>query len=136
MAVSSIPSINLFRGEEQFEVFEAGATIFGAGDLGDVMFAVRDGEIDLVVQDRVVETVSPGGIFGEMSLIESAQRSATAVARTRCELVAIDERRFEFLVRQHPFFATHVLPRACSAITSHGRAVALPSWLLRAKFVS
>lgn len=109
MTTTKTPEFNLFRNEEKFDTLDPGSTVFAVGDAGDHMFAVRDGEVDLLVDGKVVETVRAGGIFGEMALIEHEARSATAVVKIRCELVSIDERRFEFLVRQHPFFATHML---------------------------
>ncbi|HEU5100134.1 MAG TPA: Crp/Fnr family transcriptional regulator [Roseiflexaceae bacterium] len=51
----------------------------------------------------------PGGIVGEMALIDDRPRSATAVAATDCRLVPIDERRFTFLVQQTPMFALAVM---------------------------
>jgi CRP-like cAMP-binding protein len=57
----------------------------------------------------VVETVESGGIFGEMALIEKDRRTATAVARTDSTVVAVDERRFLFLVQQTPNFSLHVM---------------------------
>jgi CRP/FNR family transcriptional regulator, cyclic AMP receptor protein len=105
---STTPETNLFRHAERFETFDAGASIFDTGEPGDLMYAVKHGEVDLVVEGETVETVGPGGVFGEMALIEHDVRSATAVARTACELVPIDERRFTFLVQQNPYFAMHV----------------------------
>jgi CRP/FNR family transcriptional regulator, cyclic AMP receptor protein len=58
-----------------------------------------------VVRDAVVETVGEDGFFGEMALIDHSPRSATAIAKTDCTLVKIDERQFLFLVQETPFFA-------------------------------
>jgi CRP-like cAMP-binding protein len=44
-----------------------------------------------------------------MALIDHAARSATAIAKTDCEVVPVDERRFLFLVQEHPLFAQHVM---------------------------
>jgi CRP-like cAMP-binding protein len=44
-----------------------------------------------------------------MALIEREPRTATAVARTECQVVPIDEKRFRFLVQQTPMFALEVL---------------------------
>ena len=74
------------------------------------MYVVLDGEIDLQRGGRTLETASTGAIVGEMALIDkAAPRSATAVAKTNCRLVAIDEKRFEWMVPQTPFFAIHVM---------------------------
>jgi CRP-like cAMP-binding protein len=57
----------------------------------------------------VVETIGPEGFFGELALIDQSPRSATAVARTDCKLVGLDERRFIFMVDEMPFFAIRVM---------------------------
>lgn len=105
---SATPGTNLFRHADRFETFESGTRVFSTGDPGDLMYAVKDGEVELIVDGSVVEVVGSGGIFGEMALIEHDVRSATAIAKTPCELVPIDEAKFAFLVQQNPFFAMHV----------------------------
>lgn len=86
-----------------------GETVFVEGETGTVMYAVVSGKIDIVVHERVVETVEPGGVFGEMALIDHHQRSATARARGDAAIVMIDERRFLFLVQNHPTFALEMM---------------------------
>ncbi|HTS02630.1 MAG TPA: cyclic nucleotide-binding domain-containing protein [Thermoanaerobaculia bacterium] len=103
-------TIDLFRNAEETETHPAGDVIFREGDPGHAMYAVQDGEVDLVVHGNVVETVGAGGIFGEMSLLlDGHRRSATAVARTPCRLAPVTERRFNFLVQQTPHFALQVM---------------------------
>jgi CRP-like cAMP-binding protein len=57
----------------------------------------------------VLETLGPGGMFGEMAVIEREPRSGTAVAETDTALVGIDKRRFWFLVQETPYFAEIVM---------------------------
>lgn len=102
-------TINLFRTEKDTLSFAAGQTIFSKGDLGDVMYAVQEGEVAIYVGDTLIDTHGPGGIFGEMAIIDAAPRSATAVAQTDCTLVPITQQRFEFLVQQTPRFAVNVM---------------------------
>ena len=91
------------------EEFEAGDTIFSEGELGDSLYIVRRGSGSLKTAERQLESVHEGGLFGEMAVIDRAPRSATAVAETACELVAIDRRRFWFLVQETPYFAEIVM---------------------------
>jgi len=100
---------NIFKNESDVVGFKQGDSIFGPGDPGELMFAVKSGEVDILIHDIHVETVSEGGIFGEMGLIEHKTRSGRAVARTDCELVRVDEDRFMTLVKYNPFFALEVL---------------------------
>jgi CRP-like cAMP-binding protein len=102
-------SINLFRNSTEYESVAAGTTIFDEGHPGDKMYVVIEGEVEIKVRGKVVETVSEGGIVGEMSLVDGSTRSAAAVAKTDSRLVPIDERRFTYLVQQHPFFAIQVM---------------------------
>jgi CRP-like cAMP-binding protein len=99
----------LFEHASDARPVAAGTTIFNAGDERDYMYAVLEGEVDIAVNGRVVETVESGGIFGEMALIDKDRRTATAVARTDAKIVAVDERRFLFLIQQTPNFALHVM---------------------------
>jgi CRP/FNR family cyclic AMP-dependent transcriptional regulator len=89
--------------------FAVGSLIFQAGDPGDFVYVVKSGEVDIQAGDRLIETVRAGGIFGEMALISDEPRSATAVARTPCELVPLSQKRFLFLVQETPFFALEVM---------------------------
>jgi CRP-like cAMP-binding protein len=56
-----------------------------------------------------VETVGEGGIIGEMGLIDRGPRSATAIAKTDCKLVPLNEQRFTFMVQETPNFALQVM---------------------------
>jgi CRP/FNR family transcriptional regulator, cyclic AMP receptor protein len=88
---------------------EAGKSIFKEGDPGDAVYVVLDGKVDLRVNGRLVETVGPGGILGEMALIEQAPRVATASAKTDCDLLPISEARFMTMIQQTPHFALQIM---------------------------
>jgi len=102
-------TISFFRNAMDFESFSAGQIIFQEGQPGEVMYAVTEGEVDIIVQNKVMDTAGPGGIVGEMALIDTKPRSATAIAKTDCKLVPISEKRFTFLVQQTPNFALQVM---------------------------
>lgn len=107
--MSSERNLHLVRFATDTESFVAGQTVFSEGEPGEVMYVVKEGEVDIRVRDTTVETVGPGGLIGEMALIDRNPRSATAVARTDCKLVPINEARFAFLVQETPFFALDVM---------------------------
>lgn len=100
---------NIFAKEVVPEFYSAGSIIFQEGQPRDSMYVVQEGEVDLKVRGQVVETVGLDGFFGEMSLIEHGPRSATAIAKTDCSLVPINERRFLYMVEETPFFAITVM---------------------------
>lgn len=100
---------NIFRTADDSQTFAAGQTIFEQGQTGDLMYVVKTGEVELLVNGILVETLDAGDMFGEMALIEKEPRSATARAKTDCEVVPINEKRFSLLVPQTPYFALTVM---------------------------
>lgn len=103
------PALHLFRFADEFLTFWEGQVIFEEGHMGGSMYVVKKGTVELRVGGKPVENVEAGGILGEMALIEKKPRSATAVAKTDCELVEVDEQQFKYLVQQTPYFAIEVM---------------------------
>jgi len=102
-------TVGFFRNSSEFQNFQAGQPIFEEGQAGDFMWAVQEGEVEIIIKGKVVETIGRGGIFGEMALIDNEPRSATALAKTDCRLVPVNEQRFTYMVHETPFFALQVL---------------------------
>jgi CRP/FNR family cyclic AMP-dependent transcriptional regulator len=105
---------NIFEKEVTPQSFSAGSVIFGEGEHGDSMYVVKSGEVNIYIRDQLVETVDADGFFGEVVLVDHVARSGTAVAKTDCTLIPINERHFMFMVQETPFFALAVL-RAMSS---------------------
>jgi CRP/FNR family transcriptional regulator, cyclic AMP receptor protein len=99
----------LLQRSGEVEQFAAGETIFSEGDEADRMYVISGGSVGLSIDGDLVETLGPGGLFGEMAVIDREPRSATAVAESDSTLVAIDKRRFWFLVQETPYFAEIVM---------------------------
>ena len=87
----------------------AGAALFSEIDDGHMMYVLATGRAEVIVNNRVVESLEHGSIVGEMGLVSPGPRSASVVAVNDCEFVAVDEKRLQFLVQQTPFFATQVM---------------------------
>ena len=73
------------------------------------MYVVTAGEVALQLDGRVIDTLEPGSILGEMALIDSQARSTSAIAKSDCQLAPVDQKRFLFMVEQTPFFSLHVM---------------------------
>jgi CRP/FNR family transcriptional regulator, cyclic AMP receptor protein len=100
---------NIFEKDVVPLFYTAGSTIFEVGQPRDLMFIVQEGEVEIRIGNKVVETVSVDGFFGEMALIDGGTRSATAVAKTDCKLIPINEKQFLFMVQETPFFSLRVM---------------------------
>ena len=101
--------IGLFANEAEPREFGDGEVIFRTWDMGAEMYVVLEGEVELTIDSKLLETLGPGEPFGEMALIDQAPRTATATAKGACKLAIIPERRFLFLVQQRPEFALHIM---------------------------
>ena len=102
-------TLDLFRHVKEIESFTRGQTIFQEGKPGEIMYVVIEGEVEIFVNNTLLASLGPGGILGEMALIDKKARSATAIAKTDCKLTPVDEKRFRFLVQQTPHFALSVM---------------------------
>jgi CRP/FNR family transcriptional regulator, cyclic AMP receptor protein len=87
----------------------AGDVIFREGQRADELFVIKSGHVRIQVGNRAIAELAADNIFGEMALIDSEARSATAIAITDVELVPISEKQFLFLVSQTPYFALKVM---------------------------
>ncbi len=99
----------LFRFETELVDVAAGQSLFKAGDPGDRLYVLMDGEADILVGNAVVERAVPGALVGELALLDNSPRTATVQAVTDCRFLPIDVRRFRFLVEQTPNFSFHVM---------------------------
>jgi len=103
-------AIELYKNHcEEAKSYSAGKTIFESGQQGECMYAVASGEVEIRLGETVIETVGQGGIFGEMALIDCRERSATAIAKTDCSLIAVNKDCFVEMIRETPFFALDVM---------------------------
>jgi CRP/FNR family transcriptional regulator, cyclic AMP receptor protein len=89
--------------------FSAGQEVFQEGDPAAELFVVREGSVELRRGDRLLETVTKGGVFGEMALIDTEPRSATAIALTDTVLASVTEKQFLFMISEAPYFALSIM---------------------------
>jgi len=98
----------------QARAFEAGATIFSAGDPGDGLFLIESGRvlISAVVghnEPRPLAVIGPGDFFGEMSLLDDAPRSATARAEVATNAFYLSREEFLQLLDRRPRLALNLV---------------------------
>lgn len=101
----------------------AGEVLFAEGDSGQHMFGVLSGSFELRRGHTVVASVGPGETFGEMSIIDDAVRTLTAVATEPSEVAAIDRRAFLFLVHETPTFAIQVMRSLAARVRDHDNQI-------------
>ena len=85
--------------EEQYRV---GATIFSEGEPGDKFYLIVEGAVRISrfvpgMGEEALAVLRPGNYFGEMSLIDDAPRSATAMCHEKCRLFVDRDLAYELL---------------------------------------
>jgi CRP-like cAMP-binding protein len=96
--------------------------IMKEGEGGVFMYVVLEGRVAISIKSKVVERVGPGGVFGEMALVDQSPRAASAVAETDCSLLSINRSHFLSSVKSNPAFAVSMLKSLADRLrymTSH-----------------
>jgi len=99
----------IFRGTTDTKDFQPGEVVFAQGDPGDEMYGIVEGSVELSVDGTIVVVLGPDDVLGEMAIIDSTERMATATVTPPTRLRSIDRRDFMFLVRGTPMFAIQVM---------------------------
>ncbi|MBV9958132.1 MAG: DUF1003 domain-containing protein [Acidobacteria bacterium] len=91
-----------------------GEQLFQAGEPGESLFIVHSGQIELYIKDtagqKIVLTVAGAGdLFGELSLLDSGPRTATAIALEESGLLELDRDDLLLLFQKNPDTALHLL---------------------------
>ncbi|CAC5345128.1 MULTISPECIES: cyclic nucleotide-binding domain-containing protein [Planktothrix] len=104
-----IETVKLFEKQPE-QRYLANQVIFEEGQTGEVLYGILEGEIELWVNGKVVETLTAGDVFGEGALVQPDHtRASTAIAKTDCLLATMDKSRFLFAVQETPMFALEVV---------------------------
>jgi len=89
--------------------FDKGKVIMVAGQTGALMYVVVQGRVAITIRGATVDLVGPGGVFGEMALVDQSPRAANAVAETDVQLLGISRNVFLNLVKSEPTFGIALL---------------------------
>jgi CRP/FNR family transcriptional regulator, cyclic AMP receptor protein len=117
---NALPSVPLFAGLSRRQVakiakagrivrFHDDTAIVRAGEPGDTLYVVLDGEVSVQRPRGRAVTVATGGFFGELSLLDGGPRSATVAARGAVVCFTIRRAVFAKLLRAEPAIAIAIL---------------------------
>lgn len=92
----------------------AGDTLFKVGEPGEALYVVRSGEVELFIKDTAGQRIAlaiagAGEMFGELALLDSGPRTATAVALSDVELLELDRDDLLLLFQRSPAAALRLL---------------------------
>lgn len=85
-------------------LYTPGDFIFRKGEMGDQMFFISRGKVEIVSEDgqTVFATLSDGSFFGEIALLFSSERTASVRAADYCDLYTLDKFTFDNVLAKFP----------------------------------
>jgi CRP-like cAMP-binding protein len=93
----------------------ANTVLFQEGDVGDNMYIIQTGRVKISKRIRGVEktlaTLEKGEFLGEMAILNDKPRSATAETLDECEMLVIDRKTFDALIRGNVEIAVRFIKR-------------------------
>ena len=101
--------VDRFARVGELEAFHAGENIVTEGTLGDALYLILSGAVDVVKTERRLATLHAGEFFGEMSLVEPAARSATVVAAEPSHLFRLPHFSLQNLLEEDAIAFNQVL---------------------------
>src|SRR5262249_36307536 len=102
---------------------KAGGTIFKEGETAKELYGIQSGQGEIELGNRLLATLEANDIFGEMALIDSAPRSATAIAKTDVALVPVSKKDFLSLVSRAPTFALDLMSMMARRLRAANKAI-------------
>ena len=87
-------------------IYSDGEIIFREGDVGDAMYVIQSGKINITKKaasgEFVIATLQSGEIFGDMALFDKLPRSATARASGNAKILTIDKKKLFSTISRDP----------------------------------
>ena len=98
------------------EEVEANHVLFNEGDVGDCMYVIYKGEVRIHKGKAILAVLKEKEVFGELSLLDSETRSASATTHTDCFLFKIDQEPFYELLETRPEVAKGFIKILCQRL--------------------
>jgi len=108
-------------------IYGDGEVIIRQGEVGDRMFVIQSGQVEVVRTDGATDVrlaiQGEGEFFGEMALVQHEVRSATVRALGEARILTIDQRTFERRVREDASLAYRILQKMSARLRELNEAV-------------
>ncbi len=96
---------------------DAGKILFSEGDTGEHMYIIQEGSVriskNIDGRDHILAVLGKGDFFGEMAIVTSTTRTATATAASTVGLLRFDREGFLNMVEKNARIAMNVIDKLC-----------------------
>ncbi len=94
--------LKMIAGRLKQSLFTPNSSIIKTGDIGSEMFIIGHGSVDVFVEEKCVNTLKEGQIFGEIALLQEITRTADVKAQSYCDLYTLEKDDFREIVKKFP----------------------------------
>ncbi len=98
-------------------VYQDGEVIIREGDIGDCMYVIQQGQVEIIREGNEDEfhigMRGEGEFFGEMAIFDREVRSATVRAVGQVRVITVDKKNFLRRVHADPSLAFRLVERPC-----------------------
>lgn len=110
-------------GLTQTKVFKGRQAIFRQGDKGDALYVVLSGRVKIATlspagKETVLCFMGPGDVLGEIAVLDSGVRTASAVVIEETRLMVLRQSVFLSFLERHPKIALHIIRVLCRRMRS------------------
>lgn len=98
------------------EEYEQGTLVFKEGEIGDCMYIIHQGEVKIHKGNTALAILKEKEVFGELALLDSELRSASATTNTDCVLFRIEQEPFYELIDNRPEVARGFIKILCQRL--------------------
>ncbi len=110
------------------KVYESGEVIVRQGDVGDCMYVIQAGEVEVLSEtgggDVRLAVLGAGDLFGEMAIFDREVRSATVRALGEARLLTVDRKTFMRRIAEDPSLAFRIVQKMSRCIRELNTEVA------------
>lgn len=98
----------------------AGHVLFRENESGREMYVIQSGRVrltrDIRGEEQLIADLGPGEFFGEMSILNDKPRSATAVVLEDAQLLVLDPRTFEAMIKANTEIAVRMIKKLAARL--------------------
>ena len=95
------------------KIYQDGEVIIRQGDVGECMYVIQDGQVEVVIEENGIEVVlaerGEGEFFGEMAIFDRDVRSATVRAKGQVRAITVDKKSFLRRIHKDPSLAFRIV---------------------------
>ena len=103
--------------------YREGEVVFVEGDIGRALFILEDGGVELTREGAraPLYALKPGDFFGEMALLESLPRSATATATAKSHMHLLYKSKLDALLNSEPRIGVTIMSHLARLLSARLR---------------